>query len=95
MGFQRIILEGDSLITVGALNQAKPCLSSYEQMIEDIRYLLLSFSAFAVRHVYRQANIAAHSLAKHALALNSEMVWLEECPPFILHVVIVEKLTTN
>jgi ribonuclease HI len=90
LSFQRIILEGDSLIIVGALNQSNPCLSGYEQMMEDIRVRLLSFPAFVVRHVCRQANTAAHSLAKHALALNSEMVWLEECPSFIFHIVIAE-----
>jgi ribonuclease HI len=95
LGFQRIILEGDSLIIVGALNQAIICLISYGQMIEDIWVHLLSFLTFVVCHVCRQANTDVHSLVKHALALNYGMVWLEECPPFILHTVIVEKLIAN
>jgi hypothetical protein len=66
MGYQQIILEGDSMLTVSALNQAAPCTSGYGQMIEDIQVFLLSFS-FVVCHVGRQANFAAHTLAKYAV----------------------------
>jgi hypothetical protein len=34
-----------------------------------------------VQHVSRVANFAAHSLAKVALSLRLEHVWMEECPP--------------
>jgi hypothetical protein len=56
MGYQQIILEGDSMLTVNALNQAAPCLSGYGQMIEEIQVILLSFSSFVVRHVGRKKN---------------------------------------
>jgi ribonuclease HI len=56
MGYQQIILEGDSMLTVNALNQAAPCLSGYGQMIEEIQVILLSFTSFVVRHVGSKRN---------------------------------------
>jgi hypothetical protein len=53
------------LITVSALNQAHHCLNSYGQMIEDIRVCLIPFCV--VRHVGRQTNIAAYTLAKYTV----------------------------
>jgi ribonuclease HI len=91
LGFQRINLEGDSLITVKALNKDQSCSSSYGQLINDIRVCLSSFLFHTVSHVSRQANNAAHVLAQYALALSSDLVWKEECPPPILHIVMAEK----
>jgi ribonuclease HI len=81
MGCQRIILEGDSLIIVTALNKDHPCSSSYGQVIDDIRVHLSSFHNHFVSHVSRQANNAAHVLAQFALTLSCDRVWKEECPP--------------
>jgi hypothetical protein len=92
MCYQQIILEGDSMLTVCALNQATPCMSGYGPMIEDIQVTLLSFSSFIVRHVGRKANFAAHTSAKNALSLVSALMRVEECRPSIQHILISENL---
>jgi ribonuclease HI len=94
MGYQQIILERDSMLTICALNQATPCMSGYGQMIEDIQVILLSFSSFVVRHVGWKANFAAQTLAKNELSLVSDLMWVEECPPSIQHIVISENLSS-
>jgi hypothetical protein len=52
-----------------------------------------SKASFEVRHIRRTANTAAHQLAKEALELSLDVVWMEECPSFILNIVIAEKVS--
>jgi len=55
MGYQQIILEGDSMLTVCALNQATPCMSGYGQMVEDIQVICcLSLPLLLVMWVEKQ-----------------------------------------
>jgi hypothetical protein len=75
-----MVLEGDSLATVAAINQENPCFNRYCQVVDDIRTRLSSFPNFVIQHVSRGANSAAHTLAKLALTLPSDVVWMEECP---------------
>jgi hypothetical protein len=52
-----------------------------------------SKASFEVRHIRRTTNTAAHQLTKEALKLSLDVVWMEECPPFILNIVTVEKVS--
>lgn len=87
-GYHRLMLESDLLTTVNVLNQEAPCLSICGQLVEDIRARLKYFSCCNVQHVSRTANTTAHSLAKYALFLSFDAVWMEECLPPIHHIVI-------
>jgi hypothetical protein len=44
-----------------------------------------------VHYVRREANIAAHTLAKSALSRQTDQVWVGECPPAIHRVVATEQ----
>jgi ribonuclease HI len=91
-GFQHVILEGDSKNVVLALSETDANLSRYGQIIEDAKVVLRGFRSWEVRHVYRQANMAAHGLSKEAAAYESERVWLEEVPICISETVNLERL---
>jgi ribonuclease HI len=58
-GLQHVILEGDSKNVVLALSETNANLSRYGQIIEDAKVVLRGFRSWEVRHVYRQANMAA------------------------------------
>jgi ribonuclease HI len=68
VGYSRVILEGNSLAMVFALQQTTPCWSSVGQLIGDIRLGLQQFHSFSVNHVKREGNQAAHYLAKLAIS---------------------------
>jgi ribonuclease HI len=62
-----IILEGDSLQVVQALRCMSQNWSPYGQIVEDARSVLYTRMSWIVSHVKREANPAAHYLAKYAL----------------------------
>jgi len=81
--FPLIVLEGDSLIVVSALNKEEPYWSSFGHIIEDIRAKLQNIPSVRVQHVSRDANKVAHVLAKAAVSQMLDNSWIEECPSYI------------
>ena len=57
IGVQNVILEGDSLLVVKALQDATENLSSYGHLIDDTRWLLRQFRTAEVK---KNANKAAY-----------------------------------
>lgn len=94
-GFQSVILEGDSLHVVEALRQEGRSWQRFGQLIEDSRLMLHSLSSFEVCHVSREANQAAHLLAKNALITMEDLVWMWDCPSFIQSLVLAEQDSSN
>uniref|UniRef100_A0A803PDD5 RNase H type-1 domain-containing protein n=1 Tax=Cannabis sativa TaxID=3483 RepID=A0A803PDD5_CANSA len=66
-------IETDALRVSTALNSASTNLSSFNDLISDIRYLLSFFSGVTISHVRRDANHAAHGLAKYALEVDEDV----------------------
>uniref|UniRef100_A0A803Q9X7 RNase H type-1 domain-containing protein n=1 Tax=Cannabis sativa TaxID=3483 RepID=A0A803Q9X7_CANSA len=65
-------IETDALRVSSALNSTSIDLSSFSDLIIDVRCLLSSFSRVIVSHVKRNTNHAAHGLAKYALELDED-----------------------
>lgn len=70
----KIILEGDALEIVQALRKEGDAWGLYRQVLNDTKYLLQRFQEHCVNHVGREANGAAHNLAKLALSLGEDKV---------------------
>jgi ribonuclease HI len=64
LGLNKVILEGDALQIVQALNREGPHWSSYGHLTEEARGMLSSLHSWKVVHVRRQYNEVAHVLAK-------------------------------
>uniref|UniRef100_A0A803P5M6 Uncharacterized protein n=1 Tax=Cannabis sativa TaxID=3483 RepID=A0A803P5M6_CANSA len=73
-------IETDASRVSNALNRLNSDLSCFSDLIMDIRCLLSSFPQVLVTHVKRTANQAAHGLAKYALGLDEDFVWIGEIP---------------
>ncbi|XP_060972673.1 uncharacterized protein LOC133038522 [Cannabis sativa] len=73
-------IETDASRVSNALNRLNFDLSCFSDLIMDIRCLLSSFPQVLVTHVKRTANQAAHGLAKYALGLDEDFVWIGEIP---------------
>ena len=80
MGYQDIILEGDSLILIRALCGLSSPPSTIDSMVVGMQLLCSDFRTVYVFHVRRQGNKPAHILAKYALSINDSVVWIEETP---------------
>jgi ribonuclease HI len=92
LGFSEIILEGDSMEVVQALNQEDSSWGRYGFFINDAKILLQQVQHWKVSHVKRTANEVAHRLAKYALFFGEERLWCEEYPPCIHDIVTTEAL---
>ena len=86
MGFTRIILEGDALMLITKILQAQPSLSVIGNLVAAAKDLMKQFNWSKIQHVQREANEAAHCLAKNALSIEEDLYWVDECPAFLLPV---------
>nr|XP_023888394.1 uncharacterized protein LOC112000487 [Quercus suber] len=76
----KVMVEGDCMRVVQALNGHGRCLTMYGHVIEEIRRLgsCLEFCSF--HHVKREGNKLAYSLAHRAVLSTDIDVWVEELP---------------
>lgn len=61
-------------------------------MIENARQILNSCSQWTGSHACREANMAAHYVAKSALNFSVDLYDIEECPMCIQSIVATEML---
>ena len=66
LGFDNIILEGDSKVSIKYLAKGGNSLAHYGHLIADIHFLMARFSLLSLSHVRRHCNSLAHALARHA-----------------------------
>ncbi|XVF78426.1 hypothetical protein PTKIN_Ptkin14bG0131700 [Pterospermum kingtungense] len=92
LGLFRVIVEGDALRVINAVNSPSPDLSEIGNIIEEVRWLCRDFQVCHFVHVSRHANMAAHTLAKAAIHVRNLCTWVEECPDFIRDIVNNEAL---
>ena len=89
-GIQDLVMESEALRVVQALQGSKrrSCASIF---INKALSLVPCFNIVSFCHVNSSANSVAHELAKHALCLEGETVWLEKGPSCIASLVEKEK----
>ncbi|XP_059453477.1 uncharacterized protein LOC132184014 [Corylus avellana] len=83
MGYLSIILEGDAKVVIEAVLSNEPDWSRRGHLIDDIRTALTSFTQWKMAYVQRDANKAAHRLARMATAQSMDKVWTFDFPECI------------
>ncbi|PRQ34185.1 putative ribonuclease H-like domain-containing protein [Rosa chinensis] len=78
-----IMVETDCQSIVSAIEAKGEETSSLGSIIEDINFPLGMLMGSSLRHVYREANMAAHNLAKLALHSSYNLSWSGLVPPVI------------
>jgi hypothetical protein len=86
-GFQLVVLEGDSMDVVSAINQASPNWSSYGHLVEDTKVLAQSVHQLEINYASQIVKSAAHTLPKCAILHSLDELWTEECLFYIQFIV--------
>ncbi|XP_042972840.1 uncharacterized protein LOC122304646 [Carya illinoinensis] len=86
IGLRNIILEGDALNVVNAINGVGEHWGQAGIVIADIQEILNCFNAWSVAFSHRSTNQVAHVLARNALNIEGELIELEEIPSCIISV---------
>ena len=79
LSIHQLVIEGDSLRVIQAINGIRPVRTMYGHVIDDIRFLSSSISC-SFLHVKRKGNRLAHALARRAVSTADTDVWLEDLP---------------
>ena len=90
LGFQRAILESDSLTLAMTLQNNSTFLSPEGLLMEDIKFHASSFIQLCYSHVKREGNNVAYKLARHALCISEFSVWMEDILPPLLPIVLTD-----
>ncbi|KAB2631299.1 hypothetical protein D8674_008818 [Pyrus ussuriensis x Pyrus communis] len=87
-GITNFLCEFDLLQIVDASQDLLVNLSFIGKIIEDIKMLSLTVTEAFISHICRQANRAAHRLARLSLTLDKCCEWLGSPPSIILDILV-------
>ena len=90
LGFDNIILEGDSEILLKALKNGASRLAHYGHLTSDIFFLISHFLTLKLSFVRTHYNRLAHSLARRASIPTQMSVWMEEVPLDLVSVFLAD-----
>ncbi|XVF40372.1 hypothetical protein PTKIN_Ptkin01aG0108000 [Pterospermum kingtungense] len=90
MGFRDIILEGDNLGVTIKLRSPDPDSSAIGNLTDEGMKLMGCFCSCLVQHVAREANKAAHALAKMGTNCEGESIWVEDYPSSIHDILLAD-----
>ena len=88
LGLSVAEFEGDSEIVWKALKAADWAHSATGLIIKDTMSIIGSLRTFSFSHTRRQGNCVTHALAERAIVSFPLLVWMENVPTIISHVVI-------
>ncbi|XVF87470.1 hypothetical protein PTKIN_Ptkin18bG0122500 [Pterospermum kingtungense] len=91
-GFKEIVLEGDALSIINALQRPTEERSFIAHQIEERCAIISGFIQCKLQHCLRNCNEVAHQLAKLGLSVIHECCWIEEYPDCIKNAVDAELL---
>lgn len=92
MGLDRIMVEGDSLQVVNAINKPGLNWGKYGHIVADIHEALRYFQMWKLCHTPREANSAAYMFAKEGIHFASDSVWFD-CYPIIIRKIVISEIS--
>ena len=77
-------------MVISALRKEDESFSSFGHLVSSIKHYLHSCNCISFSHTRRAGNSIAHSLAKHARLIDGFSVWMEDVPPQVADVLLVD-----
>jgi hypothetical protein len=77
------------LQVVQALNSDQPW-GRIAHLLEDVHTILHGIPFHQAQYARSDANKVAHTLTKFVISQSNGLVWLDECPSSIIHLVIAD-----
>ena len=85
--FNCVIIESDSLSVVKTIQDTAESTCHIGNIIEDVKLLSKTMKSCEFHHAKREANQVAHTLARNAIKVVLELVWIEEIPRCVSDVI--------
>ncbi|XP_042964581.1 uncharacterized protein LOC122298789 [Carya illinoinensis] len=80
LGWQNVILEGDSLQVFNSLKSSEVTNSYVGILLRDTKSILDSFTNWSIKHVRRACNSLAHALCQDTLSISDSTVSFDTIP---------------
>ncbi|GKU90308.1 hypothetical protein SLEP1_g4313 [Rubroshorea leprosula] len=80
-GYLKLVLEIDCKVAVSLLENGNYTFHSLSTLISDCRRLMTQIPDLGISHIMREANSAAHLLAKFGARMDTLFVVFNSCPP--------------
>lgn len=90
-GLRSIEMESDCSLLIDMLQGKRKEVTAAQVVVNDIVSLASSFDNCIFSFARRTCNVVAHSIAKAALHFEEPLVFMEECPPNLYHLVLADK----
>lgn len=78
LGLEKVVLEGDSELTIKALAREVVSLVAFDPLIQDARFFTRCFSQFLYSYTRREGNKIAHNLARFSKNITDFIVWMDD-----------------
>jgi ribonuclease HI len=92
LGCHSLSVESDSMEVVEAVLNPFEFRGTGAVIIDDCRQLLASLGMATIRHCPREANGAAHALARYGASHGLGEVWLDVPPSFLIPVLVDDRV---
>ncbi|KAL0013888.1 hypothetical protein SO802_000957 [Lithocarpus litseifolius] len=92
VGLASVIVEGYCEMVAQTLTEVNTGLSIYEQLAKDANLFSDFFSNLLYSHTKSDGNKVAHSMVRLSINFPDCVVWMEDIPPPILHVIQADKV---
>ena len=83
LNFHNVILESDCLIMVNEIAKKQDSFCEWASILQDIQDLSLEFSSCSFRHVNREVNELAHSIARVPCDIGDRKIWRRILSPHL------------
>lgn len=92
IGLNNIIFEGDAKSTIDEVHTAEKIWVPYRHIIQEVKSIDNSRDNWAISFTQKEGNKMARLMAKFAMSIYKEPMWLEEIASCISTCVLIEKL---
>ena len=85
-----VIVEGDSELIIPTLQSEEESFTSFGHLISSIKQSLGIFSCISFSHTRTAGNSLTHNLAQYTRHIDTLIVWIEDVPPQLYHVLVTD-----